>query len=130
MAVVVAPEDPLANAQDMPAGDVLRYRQLLIHWGSAFHAYVESLRQMSPAPGPLIRLPLAGALPMARQLDTVTFMPRRLVTASGLAEVGVKDFSFSWDIALLTRPGRSLTHLEQAFVDIVDEVWQRSGPSK
>ena len=49
--------------------------------GPSFHAYIENLRQLNPESGPLLRLPLAGALPMAQQADTATFMPRRLVSA-------------------------------------------------
>jgi hypothetical protein len=60
---------------------------------------------------------------MAQQSDTATFMPRRLVAPSGLVEVKVRDFSFSWDVALMTRPGRSLTFLEQEFLNIVTAVW-------
>lgn len=129
MTAAVSPAHPLAGKADVPVSDIWPYRVLLIHWGSTFRAYIESLRQMSPNPGPLVRLPLAGALPMAQQPDTVTFMPRRLVTPSGLTEVHLRAFSFNWDVALLTRPGRSLSNLEQAFVDIVNRVWLASAPS-
>lgn len=130
MAVAVSPENPLAGLRGYPVSDLWSYRSLLIHWGPAFHAYVDSLRQMSPSVGTVVRLPLASAIPMARQPDTVTFMPRRLIRASGLAEVEVRGFSFAWDIALLTRPGRSLGHLERKFVEIVDTVWRESEPSR
>lgn len=123
MVVAVAPSHKLAGAGDVPISQILSYRILLIHWGPSFHAYIENLRQLNPESGPLIRLPLAGALPMAQQADTATFMPRRLVTPSGLVEVPVPDFSFSWDIALMTRPERSLTFLEQEFLNIVTTVW-------
>jgi DNA-binding transcriptional LysR family regulator len=128
MSVAVSPRHPLANIGTIRISEIWANRVLLIHWGPAFHAYVESLRQMSHNPGPLVQLPLAGALPMARNPDTVTFMPRRLITTSGLVEVQITDFSFSWDIALMTRPGRLLTYLEQQFVDIVSAVWQSSEP--
>jgi DNA-binding transcriptional LysR family regulator len=123
MIVAVAPGHPLAAGQPASLGAVWPYRQLLIHWGPAFDAYVESLRQMSHNPGPLVRLPLAGALPMARRPDTVTFMPRRLAAASGLIEVNVAEFAFDWDIALLARPGRTLAPLEDEFVAMVNKVW-------
>lgn len=123
MAVAVSPSHLLAGESDISIRQILKYRVLLIHWGPSFHSYVENLRQLNPEAGPLIRLPLAGALPMAQQADTVTFMPRRLVSPSGLVEVQVPDFSFSWDIALITRPGRSLTFLEQAFLKIVTTAW-------
>ena len=129
MTAAVAPGHPLADDFAVPIANIWPYRVLLIHWGPVFHAYVESLRQLSTNRGPLVRLPLAGALPMARRPDTVTFMPRRLVKPSGLAEVRLRDFSFGWDVALLTRPGRSLAKLEQAFVDIVQREWQASEPS-
>ncbi|MGH2536382.1 MAG: LysR family transcriptional regulator [Candidatus Promineifilaceae bacterium] len=128
MAVAVAPGHPLAAEKSATLGQALAHRQLLVHWGPAFHAYVESLRQMIPGPGPLLRLPLAAALPMARQPDIVTFLPRRLLTVAGLVAVAVPGFYFAWDTALLTRPQRALTRLEQAFVDISLEVWRASQP--
>lgn len=130
MAVAVSPENPLAGLRNFPVAELWPYRVLLIHWGPAFHAYVDSLRQISPDAGTVVRLPLASAIPMARQPDTITFMPRRLLQASGLAEVDVRGFSFAWDIALLTRPGRSLSYLERKFVDIVSTVWKSSEPSR
>jgi DNA-binding transcriptional LysR family regulator len=128
MAVAVSPENPMAGYRELPVTALWPNRVLLIHWGPVFHAYVDSLRQMSPDSGPVVRLPLASALPMARQPDTITFMPRRLIAASGLAEIDVRGFSFAWDIALLTRPGRKLSHLEMNFVEIVNTVWQASEP--
>lgn len=129
MAAAVAPRHGLAGKESVSLNQIWPYRMLLIHWGAAFQAYVESLRQMSDNPGPIVRLPLAGALPMARQLDTVTFMPRRLVAASGLAELRLRDFDFAWDITLMTRPGHSLTGLEREFVSIAEAVWRRSEPA-
>jgi len=128
MSVAVSPQHELAGSTNIPISEIWPYRVLLIHWGPAFRTYIESLRQISPQPGPLVRLPLAGALPMARQPDTITFMPRRLVTASGLTGVQVDDFSYAWDVALLTRLGRTLSHLEGEFVRIVTEVWKLSHP--
>jgi len=129
MTVAVPSDHPLTLRQDLAVADLWHYRVLLIHWGPTFYAYIESLRQMSHTPGPLMRLPLAGALPMARKADTVTFMPRRLVKPSGLIEVQVRDFSFAWDIALMTRPGRTLAPLEDAFLNIVSGIWKTSEPS-
>lgn len=128
MTAAVSPGHPLVGSPSVPVTEIWPYRVLLIHWGPVFHAYVESLRQLSANRGPLVRLPLAGALPMARRPDTVTFMPRRLVEPSGLAEIQLEGFSFGWDVALLTRLGRSLSRLEQAFVDIVNRVWLASAP--
>jgi DNA-binding transcriptional LysR family regulator len=130
MAVAVSPENPMAGLRAVPVAELWLYRVLLIHWGPAFQAYVDSLRQMSPIAGPVVRLPLASALPMTRQPNTITFMPRRLIQASGLAEVDIRGFSFAWDIALLTRPGRRLNHLETKFVEIVNTVWQESEPAR
>lgn len=130
MAVAVAAEHPFIGQTQPDIIDILSFRIVLIHWGAAFHTYIESLRLLSPNPGPLIRMPLASALPMAHQADTVTFMPRRLITPSGLVEIAVRNFAFSWDIALMTRPGRSLTYLEQEFFRIVTSVWQRSQPAR
>jgi len=129
MTVAVPPDHPLAFGRDVAIADLWHYRVLLIHWGPTFYAYIESLRQMSPTPGPLMRLPLAGALPMARKTDTVTFMPRRLVKPTGLVEVQARDFSFAWNIALMTRPGRTLAPLEEAFLNIVSGIWKTSEPS-
>ncbi len=123
MVVAVAPDHELAGLTDVTIDQILRYRVLLIHWGPSFHAYIENLRQLNPESGPLLRLPLAGALPMAKQTNTTTFMPRRLVSPSGLVEVKVREFSFSWDVVLMTRPGRSLTFLEQEFLNIVSSAW-------
>lgn len=128
MTIAVDQKHPLAGLQNVPLQALWSNRLLLIHWGAAFDAYVESLWQMSADPGPIIRIPLAVALPMARQANTITFMPRRLAIASGLAEVHVPDIPFEWNVVLMTRPGRVLTPLEQAFVDIVDIVWQSSLP--
>lgn len=128
MTIAVDQGHPLAGLRNVPLRELWSSRLLLIHWGAAFDAYVESLWQMSEEPGPIIRIPLAVALPMARQANTITFMPKRLAIASGLAEVHVPDIPFEWNVVLMTRPGRELTLLEQAFVDIVDIVWQSSLP--
>lgn len=125
MIVAVAPEHPLANQRNISLGELWQYRLVLIHWGKAFDVHVESLRQMVPDPGPVLRVPLAAALPMVRQPDTITFMPRRLAAVSGLAEVYSPDLVYGWDSVLITRPGRTLTLLEQAFVAMVDNVWHR-----
>jgi LysR family carnitine catabolism transcriptional activator len=128
MTAAVAPGHPLIGSDPVPVAEIWPYRVLLIHWGPVFHAYVESLRRLSANRGPLVRVPLAGALPMAHRPDTVTFMPRRLVGPSGLTEITLEGFSFGWDVALLTRPGRGLARLEQSFVDIVNRVWLASSP--
>jgi DNA-binding transcriptional LysR family regulator len=123
MVVAVSPQHPLANQHDVSLGELWQYRLVLIHWGKVFDLHVESLRQMVPDPGPVLRVPLAAALPMVRQPDTITFMPRRLAAVSGLAEVYTPDLIYGWDSVLMTRPGRTLTVLEQAFMALVDNVW-------
>lgn len=126
MTIAVSKSHPLASTEGLSLNELWSYRVLLIHWGPAFHAYVESLRQMSSKLGPLIRLPLASALPMAHQPHTVTFMPRRLVKPSGLVEIKTSEFSFAWDIAVMTRPGRTLAPLEDSYLKIVGDVWKAS----
>jgi DNA-binding transcriptional LysR family regulator len=128
MVVSVTPDHELASAGQVSLGQLWQYQLLIIHWGTAFDAYVESLRQMDGATGPTIRVPLASALPMARKPNAVTFLPRRLAAVTGLVEISVPEFRFDWDVSLMTRPGRTLTLLEQAFVDITSAVWQSSEP--
>jgi len=124
MVIAAAPEHELAGADMLDVTAVWPCQKLVIHWGRAFDAYLESLQQMHPASGPTTRVPLAAALAMAHQPNTITFMPRRLTAVSNLIELPITDFSFDWDAVLLTRPGRSLSVLEQAFVDIVAAVWR------
>lgn len=126
MTVAVAPQHPLAQVKQIGIPELWQYKLLIIHWGSAFEAYIESLRQACGATGPVIHVPLAAALPMAQQPNTVTFLPRRLTAVARLVELDVPDFSYNWDVVLITRPGRTLTSLEQAFVDIVSAVWDSS----
>jgi DNA-binding transcriptional LysR family regulator len=129
MTAGASPDHPLTLLSSVSVSQIWTNRVLLIHWGQEFQAYLESLRQLSPDPGPLVRLPLAGALPMARQPNTITFMPRRLIAPSGLVEVHIRDFAFAWDIAVMTRSSRKLSHLERAFLDIVSQTWEASIPT-
>jgi DNA-binding transcriptional LysR family regulator len=126
MIVAVTPEHPLAIARRISTGRLWQYQLLIIHWGTAFDAYIESLRQMDEASGSTVRVPLASALPMTRLPNTITFMPRRLAAATGLVELDVPEFQFDWDVLLMTRPGRTLTPPERSFVDIVSAVWHDS----
>ena len=127
MVVAVIPGHPLVTASRVPLSQLWQYRLLIIHWGTAFDAYIESLQQISNIWAPTVRVPLAAALPMAQQPDTVTFLPRRLAAVSQLVELDVPDFHFDWDAVLVTRPSRTLTDLEQAFVNIVAAVWDNQG---
>lgn len=123
MVVAVSPAHELARATAVTLPQLWHYQPIIIHWGNAFDAYLTSLRQMSGAEGPAVRVPLAAALPMARQPHTVTFLPRRVTAVSGLIELPVPEFQFGWDIIVATRPGRTLSPLEQAFVEVVTAVW-------
>lgn len=128
MVVAAAPEHALAGVKGIPIKELWQYRTLVVHWGSAFAAYIRSLRQVGQAKGAMVRVPLAVALPMAQQMDTIIFLPRRLTAVSGLTILDVPGFQFDWDAVLVTRPGRTLTILEQSFVDMVAVVWQSSNP--
>jgi DNA-binding transcriptional LysR family regulator len=128
MVVAATPEHPLAKTEGITLATLWQYQKLVIHWGDAFDAYLESLQQMTNESGPMIRVPLAAALPMARRPNSITFLPRRLTAVSNLIELNVPAFQFDWDAVLLTRPNRTLTTLEQTFVDIVAAVWYSSQP--
>lgn len=128
MVVVANPTHPLVRARGIPTDRLWQYQVLVVHWGAAFRAYVDSLRAMSGVPGAVLHVPLAVTLPMTQQPDTITFLPRRLTAVSGLVELDVPDFHFNWHTVLLTRPGRTLTFLERAFVDVVTTTWHRTQP--
>jgi DNA-binding transcriptional LysR family regulator len=123
MGLAVSKGHPLTALRGVPIKDILAYRLLLIHWGQAFESYVASLREMYAIPGSVISVPLASALPMIQESDTISFMPRRLIAAAGLVEVDVPEINFDWDVVLVTRPGRILTALETEFVNIVIDRW-------
>jgi DNA-binding transcriptional LysR family regulator len=123
MIVAVSQQHELAGSGPIPVSKLWQYQPLIIHWGDAFDAYVDSLRQMHDASGSTIRVPLAAALPMTRQPNTITFLPRRLAHASGLVVLELPEFRFDWDVALMSRPGHLLSNPEQAFVDTVSAVW-------
>ena len=126
MVVVVAPSNPLVGETAVSIKQLWQFQPLIIRWGVAFDAYISSLRQMSGARGPTLHVPLAAALPMAQQPNTVTFLPSRLAAVSELTVLDVPDFKFDWDALALTRAGRTLTALETSFVEIVDAVWHHS----
>ncbi|MBK8904211.1 MAG: LysR family transcriptional regulator [Anaerolineaceae bacterium] len=126
MVVAVSPAHELVGETAVTLAQLWHYQPIIIHWGQAFDAYLASLRQMSGAEGPAVRVPLAAALPMAHQPHTITFLPRRVTAVFGLVELPVSRFQFGWDAIVATRPGRTLTALEQAFVDLVTAVWHQS----
>ena len=128
MIVAGRPAHELAGVNGIPIDKLWDYQLLVIHWGPAFDTYLASLQQVSQVKRPLVRVPLAAALPMAQQPRTITFLPRRLALVSGLVELDVPDFQFDWDVVLMTRTGRDLTELEQEFLELVTAEWQTSQP--
>ena len=126
MVVAVSPTHELVGETAVSIPQLWNYQPIIIHWGRAFDAYIASLRQMSGAEGAAVRVPLAAALPMARQPQTITFLPRRVAAVFGLVELPVPKFQFGWDAIVATRHGRALTPLEQGFVDMVTAVWHQS----
>lgn len=128
MVVAGRPAHELAGVNGIPIDKLWDYQLLVIHWGPAFDTYLASLQQVSQVKRPLVRVPLAAALPMAQQPSTITFLPRRLALVSGLVELDVPDFQFDWDVVLMTRTGRDLTELERAFLELVTAEWQTSRP--
>lgn len=124
MGLAVSKGHALTAVTSVPISHIWAYRLLLIHWGQAFETYVKSLRQMHPDPSPIISVPLASALPMLADSDSISFMPKRLIAASGLIEVDVPEISFDWDVALVTRPGRILSVMETEFANIAVDKWQ------
>ena len=126
MGLAVFQGHPLTAVPSVPIKDIWAYRLLLIHWGQAFETYVTSLRQMHSDPSPVISVPLAAALPMIVESNSISFMPKRLIAASGLVEVDVPAFSFDWDVALVTRPGHLLTAIETEFANIAVDRWQQA----
>ena len=130
MVVAARTNHELAGVQNIPISQLWHYQPVIIHWGRAFDAYVESLQQMSQVQKPMVRVPLPAALPMVQQPQTITFVPRRLTAVSDLIELNVPDFQFDWDIVLITRMGRELSELEWGFVDLVTAVWHNSEPGQ
>lgn len=126
MVVAVSPAHELVGETAVSISQLWNYQPIIIHWGRVFDAYIASLRQMSGAEGAAVRVPLAAALPMAHQPQTITFLPRRVTAVFGLVELPVPKFQFGWDAIVATRHGRTLTPLEQGFVDMVTAVWHQS----
>lgn len=117
----VSADHPLAQASQIAVDDLWQYRVILPRWGSSFEAYIKSLRGLSPGLQPMMHVPLATALPMIqnRAKDLLTFVPRRVAMAVGLVEVQVRHLAYTWDMVLITRPGRSLSVPEEGFVQMV-----------
>lgn len=118
----VRSDHPLAHMESVAVTALWDYRLVLPRWGTAFEAYVQGLRELVAQPKPMVRVPLAAALPMIQQPETITFVPRRVAQATGLAEVAVPGISYPWDVVLVTRQGRQLSELERGFLETVKAV--------
>ena len=128
MVVAANSDHALASSQNISLAQLWQYQLLVIHWGTAFTAYFDSLYQTRTGTESVLRIPLAVALPMMRQSNRIIFAPRRLAISTGLVPLDVPEFRFDWDTILVTRPNRNLTALEQAFVDLVATVWFSNQP--
>ncbi len=119
----VTANHPLSTAVDIHSRQLWQYRTILPRWGNSFEAYIHSLRDLHPHPHPLLNVPLATALPMIQRgaPDTIIFVPRRVAQAVNLIPLRVSDLTYSWDVALIMRPGRTLSPLELEFVSMVQE---------
>ena len=113
------PSHPLTQQSHIPLAQLWAHRLVLPRWGAAFEAYIKSLRDLAADPLPMIRIPLATALPMSQQVGNITFVPRRVASAAGLVPLDIEGFAFGWDMVLITRPGRALSRLEQGFLETV-----------
>ena len=125
MVVAAAPNHPLVTKTELQLVDLWAFRLILIHWGRAFLAYVESLQKQSQMVGTTLQVPLASAIPMVQTTDSITFMPRRLTHVSGLISLNVPAFQFAWDVVLLTRSGWELSEIERAFMQETQQVWEQ-----
>ncbi len=126
MVVAANSDHALASVQKISLEELWQYQLLIIHWGTAFTAYFDSLYQTRSSAEPVLHIPLAVALPMMRQSNRITFVPRRLAITAGLVILDVPEFRFNWDTILVTRPGRNLTTIEQTFVDLVAAIFAKS----
>lgn len=121
MVAAVAPDHPLCQVEKVSFQDLWRYRVVLPRWGNAFEAYITAVRELSPTVRPLVRAPLAVAQNMFDYGDTVLFVPERFAKATGITTLEVVDLNFPYDVVLITRPGRSLSPLEEGFLTAVQE---------
>ncbi|MDJ0752418.1 MAG: LysR family transcriptional regulator [Ardenticatenaceae bacterium] len=117
----VADDHPLEQIEELTINDLWEYRVVLPRWGNAFEAHISSVRELSPSVRPMVRAPLAVAQNMFDYGDTVVFVPERFAQATGMNILNVVDLNFPWDVVLITRPGRSLSPLEEGFVAAVQE---------
>lgn len=129
IAAAVPPDHPLLEKSAVEIDELWQYRVVLPRWGEAFEAYIKSLRELSTDPKPMVRVPLAAALPMSHQANTITFMPSQVAEASRLKCLKVPEFYFGWDMVLITRLGRTLSYLEQEFIRTVESLSGKISPS-
>lgn len=122
LVAAVPANHPLAGQTDIPMAHLWQHRIVLPRWGAAFEAYIQSVRDVAEVTKPMVHIPLATALPMSQQPETIVFVPSRVAAATGLVPLHVPEFFFGWDMVLITRPGRALSRLEQGFVDTVSAV--------
>ena len=128
MIVAANSDHALVSSQNISIAQLWQYQLLIIHWGTAFKTYFDSLYQARAGTESVLRIPLAVALPMMHQSNRIIFAPRRLAISTGLVPLDVPEFRFDWETILVTRPNRNLTALEQVFVDLVATVWFSNQP--
>lgn len=117
----VASDHPLGQNAEVSFQDLWNYRVVLPRWGNAFEAYITAARELSTAARPLVRAPLAVAQNMFAYGDTILFVPERFARATDINVLNVVDLNFPYDVVLITRPGRSLSPLEEGFLTAVKE---------
>lgn len=123
MVVATHAEHPLAKKETtFSIQDLWKWRMILPNWGTAFEAWIDSHRELSSEPRPLIKVPLSICLPMMSQPESIALVPERVAKAAGLASLDVQEFNWPWDVVLVTRPGLTLPPLGQAFISAVSEI--------
>ncbi|MEM8859278.1 MAG: LysR family transcriptional regulator [Chloroflexota bacterium] len=126
MVVATHPDHPLAkNTAGFTIEELWKWRIILPNWGNAFEAWIDSHRELSSDPRPLIKVPLSVCLPMMTQPESIALVPERVALAAGLASVKVSEFTWPWDVVLVTRPGLTLPSLGREFINAVSEVARR-----
>ncbi|MEM9776841.1 MAG: LysR family transcriptional regulator [Chloroflexota bacterium] len=123
MVVATHTDHPLAQkGSKFSMQELWQWRIILPNWGTAFEAWIDSHRELSSEPRPLIKVPLSICLPMMAQPDSIALVPERVAKAAGLASLDVSEFNWPWDVVLVTRPGLTLPSLGQEFINAVSEI--------
>lgn len=121
--VAAHPDHPLSiGGTQLTLDELWQWRIILPRWGTPFEAWLDSYRELAPAPRPLVKVPLSIGLPMMSQSDSLTFVPERVAQAAGLQTLQVADLNWPWDVVLVTRPGFSLPPLGNEFLKTVSEI--------